>query len=806
MGALVASTTFGGRDLHARELATLLRASDDRRLQMATAAPMAYRSDPAKAAAHDQPVRRFDIPGGTLDTVIAAFTRVTGVSVRLPAISGAGSIYSPGVSGTFTVEQALQELLIGTFLGVRMTAPDRAELEFRAATEAVEVTAAAPIAVSPKYSAPLVDTPQSIDVIPARILAEQGVTTLRDAVRNVAGISLAAGEGGSQGDNLTIRGFSARNDIFIDGMRDFGSYYRDPFNQDAVQVLKGPSSVTFGRGSTGGVVNQASKTPHLTPALAGTVSLGTDDTRRVTLDVDRPVPALGDGAAVRLNIMAHDAHVAGRDQAENRRFGLAPSLSLGLGTPTRVTLSYFHQSGDDTPDYGIPWLFDGPAPVDRSAYYGFKAGNFLRTDADIASARVEHDFGGAVSVTNQVRVASYSRAAQITEAKIAGAVTPATPLDSLIVARNQIAVSSVESLLQNQLDATVRFRTGAVAHTLVTGIELGRETSDPTRPAFTGVPTTSLLHPDEGQPFSGTSSIASSVRASAVSAGAYALDTVSFGSRLDVIGGARWDRFDAAYAQSVAPATAFARADAMPSWRGAVVYKPAPAASVYADYGTSFNPSAEALSLGASTANTPPESNRTYEVGAKWELPRRLSVRGAMFRTDKTNAREPDPNNPLQNVLSGEQRVNGVEVEADGHITRRWQILSSYAFMDATLVKSAAFPDAVGAELANVPRHAFNAWSTFDLPWRLQAGGGVRYVGRRTASTTVPLDPSTGLVKALPGYWTASAMAKRPLTHSLDLQLNIENLTDAYYFDQLHPGHIVPGAGRSALLGLAFKF
>jgi catecholate siderophore receptor len=244
----------------------------------------------------------------------------------------------------------------------------------------------------------------------------------------------------------------------------------------------------------------------------------------------------------------------------------------------------------------------------------------------------------------------------------------------------------------------------------------------------------------------------------------------------------------------------------MPSWRAAVVYKPAPAASIYADYGTSFNPSAEALSLSASTANTPPESNRTYEAGAKWELSRRLSVRGAMFRTDKTNAREPDPNNPLQNVLSGEQRVNGVEVEADGHITRHWQILSSYAFMDATLVKSAAFPDAVGAELANVPRHTFNAWSTFDLPWRLQAGGGVRYVGRRTASTTVPLDPSTGLVKALPGYWTANAMAKRPLTRSLDLQLNVENLTDAYYFDQLHPGHIVPGAGRSALLGLAFKF
>ncbi|HWF84661.1 MAG TPA: TonB-dependent receptor, partial [Vicinamibacterales bacterium] len=323
---------------------------------------------------------------------------------------------------------------------------------------------------------------------------------------------------------------------------------------------------------------------------------------------------------------------------------------------------------------------------------------------------------------------------------------------------------------------------------------------------FVDVPGTSLLHPDERQPFSGTSTITSRVQATALSAGVYALDTVSLGSRLDLIGGARWDRFDASYAQSVAPASAFNRVDTMPSWRGAIVYKPGTAASVYFDYGTSFNPSAESLSLSASTASTPPESNTTYEVGSKWNLPHRLSLRGAIFRTDKTNAREPDPNNPLQNVLSGEQRVNGAELEVDGHITDRWQILSSYAFMDARLVKSAAYPAAVGAQLANVPRHSFNAWSTFDLPWRLQVGGGARYVGRRTASSTVPLDPFTGLVRALPGYWTSSAMAKRPLTPRFDLQLNVENLADAYYFDQLHPGHIVPGPGRSALLGLAFTF
>ena len=816
MGALVASTTFGARHTHARELDALLRASDERRATNVArrVQPNASASDDGRlqpsrhmdGATRDEPVRRFDIAADALDVVLAAFTKATGISVQLPAVAGVGSIYSPGVSGTFTIPQALDAILAGTSLSVRTIDADRATIEFRAASTSVDVTARAPVNISPKYTAPLVDTPQSIDVIPSRVLTEQGVTTLRDAVRNVAGISLAAGEGGSQGDNLTIRGFTARSDIFIDGMRDFGSYYRDPFNQEEIQVLKGPSSVTFGRGSTGGVLNQASKTPHLTPTASGTLNLGTDLTRRVTLDVDRPLPALGEGAAFRLNVMAHDAHIAGRDLTENRRFGLAPSLALGLGTPTRITISYFHQSANDTPDYGIPWLFADPAPVDRANYYGFEADNFLRTHADIANATIAHDVSPALSVSSRTRYARYRRDARITEPKVAGTVTRATPLEAIGVTRNQIAVTSVESLLQEQLDATVRFRSGPVRHTLAAGLETGRETSDPTRPAFTGVPGTSLLQPNEHEPFSGTSTIASRVQTTALSAGVYVLETASLGSRIDLIGGVRWDRFDASYAQSVQPPTSFRRVDTMPSWRGAVVYKPRDSASVYFDYGTSFNPSAEMLALSAGTVNTPPESNATYEVGSKWDLGNRLSVRGALFRTNKNNAREPDPNNPLQSVLSGEQRVDGVEVEANGRLTARWQLLSSYAFMDASVITSSAYPASVGAQLANVPRHSFNAWSTIDLPWQLQIGGGAHFVGRRTASSTAPLDPVTGLVKALPGYWTTSAMVKRALNPRLALQINVDNLGDVYYFDQLHPGHIVPGPGRSALLGLTFTF
>jgi catecholate siderophore receptor len=638
-------------------------------------------------------------------------------------------------------------------------------------------------------------------------MAEQGATTLRDALRNVAGISLAAGEGGAQGDNLTIRGFTARNDIFIDGMRDFGSYYRDPFNQEQVQVLKGPSSVAFGRGTTGGVLNQATKAPEHRSFVNGAATFGTDDTKRVTLDVNEPVTALGEGAAFRMNVMATDAGVAGRDVANNRRYGIAPSLAVGLGSPTRATFTLFHQAENDIPDYGIPWRFNEPAPVARNSYYGFADTNFLDTRADIAGAKVEHQFGSNVIATNQLRYANYGRQAQITEAKIPASVTPSTPLDVIKVDRNQITVDSTETFLQNQFDVTSRFATGGLRHVLVTGFEASRETSDPTRTTFTGVPNTSLMSPNPAQAFAGTPTVSSRVDADAVSVGFYALDTVSLGDRVDVMGGARWDRFDADVRQSVGAATAFTRVDSQPSWRGALVYKPKASGSVYFDYGTSFNPSAESLSLTAATASLPPESNRTVEVGTKWDLSSgRLSLRAAAFQTQKLNAREPDPNNSLLNVLSGTQRVNGFEVETNGRITDRWRLMASYALLDSALVKSIAFPAAVGSQLANVPRNSLSVWSSVALAWRLEIGGGGQYIGMRTASSTAPLDPTTGLLKALPGYWVANAMARRSIGSRVDLQLNIVNLTNEYYFDQLHPGHIVPGPGRAALVGLNFRY
>ena len=396
------------------------------------------------------------------------------------------------------------------------------------------MTGRAPLAVaSPKFTEPLRDTPQSIDVVTSEVLADQGATTLRDAVRNVAGISLAAGEGGAQGDNLTIRGFTARNDIFIDGMRDFGSYYRDPFNQEQVQVLKGPSSVAFGRGTTGGVLNQATKTPERESFVKGTANLGTDLTERATLDVNEPMPALGDGAAFRLNVMAHDARTS--PDATSPRISATASRRRSRSvsaTPTRATFTFFHQAENDMPDYGIPWLFNAPAPVARSNYYGFADTNFLDTRADIAGAKVEHQFGPNVSVTDQVRYANYGRHAQITEAQMPASLTLGTPLDAINVDRNQITVDSTETFLQNQFDVTSRFRTGARSpHAGHRPRALARDVRSDAHDVCRRADDQPACRRIPSQAFAGTPTVSSHVDANAVSVGVYALDTVSLGEQ-----------------------------------------------------------------------------------------------------------------------------------------------------------------------------------------------------------------------------------------------------------------------------------
>jgi catecholate siderophore receptor len=664
-----------------------------------------------------------------------------------------------------------------------------------------------------KLTQPLLDTPQSISEIPKALLDDQGVSTLRDALRNVPGVSLAAGEGGQQGDNLSIRGFNAQDDIYLDGMHDFGSYYRDPFNLDSVEVLKGPASVLFGRGSTGGAINQVSKHAQLAPVTTGTLSFGTDGTKRSTIDMDRAIPGL-QGAAIRLNAMVDEGGVAGRSQAENRRFGIAPSLAFGLGTDTRLKLDYFHQQTYDTPDYGIPWLNGKPAPVSSSNFYGYKDSDHFRTNVDIGTARIEHDFNDNISISNQTRFASYRRDLRVTEPQITTAangtiaatttsIIPASvSLGSINVARHDIALTSKETNFDNETDATFHFKTGPFDHTVVTGIEISRMTSDPTRYTIPSL-TTNLVNPTQ-VPFTLAVPVTSVASVVANNYAAFVMDTIKITPQIDVMGGWRFDRYDSTYKQIIAPATYVGRNDDVPTYRAAVVYKPIPNASVYFSYGTSFNPSAEALSLSASTAAVAPEKSRNYEVGGKLDvLDGRLSLTSAIYDLAKTNVRETNPLDATTSILAGNYRVRGFEIGVTGHITDRWQVFGGYSFNDAEVVSSPNVNELHHAP-PNAPRHTFSTFTEYKLPWYdIEVGGGVNLTSSRTASST----PVTGttIIERAPGYVTGQLFAKAPITKTLTAQVNITNVSNEMYYDSLHPGHIILGASRAALFTLTAK-
>jgi catecholate siderophore receptor len=359
---------------------------------------------------------------------------------------------------------------------------------------------------SSKLTESIRDTPQSIATLSRELMDDRGATSLNDALRDVPGITLGAGEFSWQGNNPSIRGFSARDDLYLDGLRDFGSYARDPFNLETVEVLLGPSSVLFGRGSTGGAINQVTKVPHREPATQVAVNVGSASTYRATADPSRP---LGDSAAFRLNLLAHEGGVVGRDGAASQRFGIAPSVAFGLGSPTELTLSYVHQSSDDRPDYGLPWLDGRPAPVPRDSYYGFES-DYSKTDADVATVHVRHEVGERVHLDAQLRSADYSRRNRITEPLIAPAPPADTPLDAISVYRYVFGGDSDETLRTAQLTANLDLDTGEIRHALVTGVELSRETSSPIFAFGIDVPSTSLVDPNWHEP----SRLRHSIRAS----------------------------------------------------------------------------------------------------------------------------------------------------------------------------------------------------------------------------------------------------------------------------------------------------
>jgi catecholate siderophore receptor len=666
---------------------------------------------------------------------------------------------------------------------------------------------------SPKYTEPLRNVPQTVTVVPQAVIQEQGATSLRDVLRGVSGISIQAGEGGvPAGDNLSVRGFSSRTDLFIDGVRDFGGYSRDPFNLEQVEVSKGPASSYAGRGSTGGSINLVSKSPRLNSFYEGTLRSGSADNKRTTLDFNRSLDVIGlKGTALRLNALWQDSEVSKRDEVTDERWGIAPSLALGLGTPTRVTLSYFQLDQNNTPDYGIPWVpantgplaaySDQPAPVNYSNFYGLLNRDFEKTLTNLGTIQAEHDLTDSFRLRNLLRYGKTERDSVITAPRFAN-VNTNTSINRQLQSRDQD-----DTILANQTDLISNFKTGPISHALVTGLEYTRETSKNRLRSGATAPTADLYNPNPNDPY--TSPITpTGATTDGISEGValYTFDTIKLGDQWQVNGGLRWDYFDVGFesrATNGVP-TPLDRTDRMFSWRAGVVYEPLTNGSIYTGFGTSFNPSAEGLSLGSTatstnSVNTAPEKSQTFEIGTKWDLFRqRLALSAAIFRTEKTNARTEDPTNSADViVLEGKQRVDGLEFGLAGQITDKWQMFGGYTLMASEIVESKNVSE-IGHELSNTPKNTFTLWTAYQLPWSIEAGAGVQLIDDRFSNNAN--------TRTAPGYWLFDAMVAYEVNQNFNLRLNGYNLANKDYIDRVGGGHFIPGAGRAATMTGNFKF
>lgn len=651
---------------------------------------------------------------------------------------------------------------------------------------------------SPRYDTILTDIPRTVTVVPKELLKAQGATTIVDALRNVPGISLQAGEGGTPaGDQLTMRGFSAINDFFVDGIRDIGGYTRDPFNYEQVEVAKGPNSVDSGRGSVGGSINLVTKTPHLEKSLEATLGFGTDSFGRGTIDYNAPIEAL-DGAAFRLNLMGNTEYIPGRDYVKNQRWAFAPSLAFGLGSDTVTTITYMYQSQSGQPDYGIPWLTlpsgKGVAPdVNFDNYYGLLERDYEHIDINLLTGEVRHKYNENTDLRLAARYGNVMRDSFITAPRFESGSTD-TIRRTDFKTRDQ-----TNEIMSVVLDSNIRFETGSLEHTFVSGIDYTRERNKNVARSDANIanaPSTSLYDPYAGGTYTmdiveGATSVG---RVNTL--GIFAYDSIAFNEQWTLNGGVRYDNIHSTYAET--GEDNLSNNDDLLSWRGALSYKPLKNGAIYIAYGTSANPSiADRVSLSEDTASLDPEETETFELGTKWDLlDQRLGLTAAVFHTDKTNGRT-SAGRGYETVLTGEQRVQGFELGLTGQINDDWSVFGGYTYLNSE-IKSSENPDEVGNPLPNTPEHSFSIWTNYQISELFNVGGGARYVGKRYSNGSNTREADS--------FITFDAALTYQITETIAAQLNVYNLADERYIDYVGGGHFIPGESRSASVSLQFAF
>ena len=695
---------------------------------------------------------------------------------------------------------------------------------------------------SPKFTAPLVDTPQTITVIRKEVLQDQGATTLTDALRNSPGITFQMGENGntSTGDAVYMRGYDTSGSIFVDGVRDVGTITRDVFNLEQIEVVKGPAGADIGRGSPTGYINLSSKAPTNENFGAASLSFGTASQKRATADINRK---FSDTGAVRLNVMAQDSGVPGRDHVTNDRWGIAPSVSFGLGTPTRLTFSYLHVQQNNRPDGGLPTTGldgyylaqlaarggNGPR-VDTGNYYGWMS-DHDKVKADMLTARIEHDFSPDLKLSNVTRWGRSRQDLVITAPFSSGLTTP--DLNNPAGWRVRLLPQGklqTNKVVTNHTNVTAKLDTGGVKHSISAGLELAREEQDTdartsridasngslvgtTYQAFTN-----LYTPDPNRALVPVTATGASTHGKLTTAALYAFDNIEFNKQWSLNGGVRYEHYKTDYLSVAAPATppvantALGTSGNLFTGKLGLVYKPADNGSVYAAVATSSKPPGSDFTLSATATNVnnpnlDPQKATTYEIGTKWELlDRKLLVTAAAFRTQNKN--ELSAADPVSGevVQFGKTRVQGVELTAAGQITPAWAVIGGVAYTDAKIQEGSA--TSTGAAVRFSPKVAATLWTTYKLPMGLTLGGGVRYVDTQARSTSNVVLTSTSFFPKVPAYTVFDAMVGYEINRNVSLQLNIYNLTDKFYLARVNNAgnRFMLGAPRSAMLTANIKF
>lgn len=698
-------------------------------------------------------------------------------------------------------------------------------------------------AVSSKFTAPLRETPKSVQVISEEVIKQTGATSLKEALKTSPGITFGSGEGGSaSGDRPFMRGSDAQSSIFIDGLRDIAPSAREVFNLEAIEIVKGSDSAYAGRGGAGGSINMSTKKPKNENFISGDVGLGTDNYKRATLDGNWK---LGETTAFRLNAMAHDADVAGRNGPENKRWGIAPSVTFGLNTPDRLTLSLQHLQTDDVPDGGVPWNLPRSLPTtagtaiikpttggNRENWYGRDGLDMQKEKSDVLTANYEHDLSDKSKLRNTLR---YTKSTQD--------YIWAQPDDSKgSIANNRVfrrynTRASETSTWQNATELTGDTQLAGQRHRFAIGAEIAHEASK--YGSFTGsgftstasqcpatAPTAncaSLSDPDH-MAYTGTiikGPLTNKFQSNTIAL--YGFDTIDLNDKWLLNTGLRLDH----YRTRAGTATAsFERIDTLLNYQLGVVYKLTPQGNLYASMGSASTPGNSNMGLDSdNTINSgtgargtinaedmKPEKTRSIEFGTKWELlNKRLNVNAAIFRNEVTDARVTDgvgSNNYAR--MSGKKVINGFEIGAAGQVVAGVDLTFGYTFMDSEQ-KDIGFTNTgkpkagTGMAFPSTPKHSASLWATYKPTQKLTLGLGAYAQSHMNASYAYSGDAL--IIRQVSGYARYDAMLSYAINPNVTFQLNVMNLGDKeYYASANSPHYATLGAGRSAVASLKFNY